>query len=156
NMGVPNGAAAPATPAGRRTTTGENAIPVMVSDGSSAEVARSSKSGASRPQVSSGPPARKPTPQPPVAAGRASGPVSVKARPSEAGAMFVKLAESIDDTLDAEMHDVARSVGALRRDLAPGDQKTVPGAKRPPREELERTPMAPMTALAAAAALPRA
>jgi hypothetical protein len=133
------------------SSSGEHAaVPSVISEGHTGELGRpaAAKSG---PTTSSGQaPKAPPTLKPLVAAGDTSGPVAVKARHSEAGAMFVKLAESIDATLEAEMQDVARSVGALRRDA--------PAAAPAPRKrgELERTPMAPMTALAAAAALPHA
>jgi Domain of unknown function (DUF4388) len=136
---------------------GESGIPTPITDGGSADFARGGGTPRSAPGREGGQGAR-PTLKPLVSAADASGPVKVpKARPSEAGALFVKLAESIDATLDAEMRDVARSIGAMRREApdagSGGDARTVPSGKRPPMEELERTPMAPMTALAAAAAL---
>jgi hypothetical protein len=117
---------------------GDAGIPVTVGESPSGDQAR--KSGAQ-----AAPAPNKLTLKPLVSAADASGPAVVpKARPSEAGALFVKLAESIDATLDAEMRDMARSLGSLRP-LAPE-----PGATIVKRPELERTPMAPMTALVAA------
>ena len=147
-------------PGERRPGSGEIGIPVAMSDSGSGEFARPgvSKSAAAPGTGSLPTPARTPTSTP---AGRAlptlkplvsassvdTAPVT-RARQSEAGAMFVKLAESIDATLDAEMFDVARSVGALRREVtSPGSRS---GVSRAP-DLFERTPMAPMTALAAAA-----
>ena len=97
-----------------------------------------------------------PTLKPLVAAADATATPVPRARPSEAGALFVKLAESIDAALDAEMLDVARSVGAFRQEVTaaphPSSRQRT-GAGRAPEDLFERTPMAPMTALAAAAAL---
>ena len=112
-----------------------------------------------------------PTLRPLVAAADADVGIPVsRARTSQAGALFVKLAESIDATLDAEMLSVARSVGAPRREAPPSARRAPESAvasaapsqpapspkagRRPSEDPFERTPMAPMTALAAAAALP--
>ncbi|HEV3031063.1 MAG TPA: DUF4388 domain-containing protein [Polyangia bacterium] len=94
-----------------------------------------------------------PTLKPLVAAADATAAPVPRARPSEAGALFVKLAESIDAALDAEMLDVARSIGAFRHEVTAAPHPPRTGAGRAPEDLFERTPMAPMTALAAAAAL---
>jgi hypothetical protein len=166
----------------RRPPTGEGVpLPMSTTDGGSGEFGRSSQSGplgatgatgftgsfASVPgaggslagavtgaRTPSGARAL-PTLKPLVAAADAVATPVPRARPSEAGALFIKLAESIDATLDAEMFDVARAAGALRREAPP--RAAVPstgprtGARRVPDDLLERTPMAPMTALAAVA-----
>jgi hypothetical protein len=93
-----------------------------------------------------------PSLKPLVSASDASGPVVVaKPRVTESSALFMKLAESIDATLDAEMYDVARSVGALRR-APPPPPPPPPSGRRPPEEDLERTPMVSPTAVVAHAA----
>jgi len=139
------------------TGEGAGAIPVAVAEGTTGELARGGSGGTvAGATPKSGPvgPGGKPTLRPLVAAADASGPLSVpKARPSEAGALFVKLAESIDATLEAEMRDMARSLGALRREVAPLDAPPTMIVKRKD-EELDRTPMAPLTAFAAATSLP--
>jgi hypothetical protein len=171
-QGVPTGE--------RRVSTGELGIPAPMTDGGSGDFGRPGTSqsrspgslsvpGAGTPAGSvtgartptSMPGARAlPTLKPLVSAADAHATPVPRARMSEAGAMFVKLAESIDATLDAEMHDVARSVGALRRDATspstspPSTSGPRSGVRRAPEDLFERTPMAPMTALAAAAALP--
>jgi hypothetical protein len=147
----------------RRQPSGEIAIPVPMTDGGSGDFGRPGASKASGVPGAGGTPAGGPTGartptsspagralptlKPLVAAGAVDLPPIPRARQSEAGALFVKLAESIDATLDAEMLDVARSVGALRRE-APAPRT---GVTRGPDDTFERTPMAPMTALAAAA-----
>jgi hypothetical protein len=159
----------------QRAHTGEQAIPSGMTDGGSGEFA---KPGASKPGSGpkaggggSGPSATPsgigaapaspgghrplPTLRPLVSSADVGAPVP-RARTSEAGALLGKLAESIDAAFDAEMFDVARSVGALRRDPGPPPFSPGPrtGARRAPEDLFERTPMAPMTALAAAASLP--
>src|SRR5450432_293427 len=151
--------------AGARPTTGELGVPSPMSDSGSGEFARPGTSrsgpagapagpvtGARTPTSSPGARAL-PTLKPLVAAADATATPVPRARTSEAGALFVKLAESIDATLDAEMFDVARSVGALR--IPPPAVTAGPrtGSRRIPEDLFERTPMAPMTALAAAASL---
>jgi hypothetical protein len=154
--------------AGERRT-GEHGIPAPVGDSPSGEfrLALFSKAGGSGAGGTppGGPPAVRtptsnsgarvlPTLKPLVAAGAVDIAVP-KARPTEAGQLFVKLAESIDATLDAEMLDVARSVGALRRESAAAARAAGPGPRtgstRAPDDLFERTPMGPRTALAAAA-----
>jgi hypothetical protein len=154
----------------RRPPTGELAIPAPMTDGGSGDFARpgtskgGSGSGASPAGAStgartptSGPGGRAlPTLKPLVSAADVAATPVPRARISEAGALFVKLAESIDATLDAEMLDVARS---LRREAAPASPASAgppTGARRAPDDLFERTPMAPMTALAAAASLAKA
>jgi hypothetical protein len=169
-------------PAGEaRPTTDEMRISAPPTDGGSAEFGRTSTSkggkgraagesgntgsfgpatvgvatGSRTPASGTGPRAL-PTLKPLVAAADATATPVPRARPSEGGALFVKLAESIDAALDAEMLDVARSVGAFRREVTAAPHpssrpRTGPG--RAPEDLFERTPMAPMTALAAAAAL---
>jgi hypothetical protein len=149
----------------RRPGSGEIGIPAPMADSGSGDFGRPGASKASGVPGAGGTPAGAPsgvrtptstpagralpTLKPLVAAGAADVAPVPRARQSEAGALFVKLAESIDATLDAEMLDVARSVGALRRDAtAPGHRS---GVQVPPGDLFERTPMAPMTALAAAA-----
>jgi hypothetical protein len=150
-------------PGDRRPGSGEIGIPAPVSDGGSGEFGRPGASKAAGAPGAGGTPGsgpinvRTPTSTPggralptlkPLVAASALDVAPVpRVRQSEAGALFVKLAESIDATLDAEMLDVARSVGALR--VSPAGPRT--GAGRPPGDLFERTPMAPMTALAAAA-----
>jgi hypothetical protein len=152
----------------RRIVTGEQGIPAPLTDGGSGEFGRSGTSKAA-PSVTTGASGARtptstpggrtlPTLKPLVAAADLAAQPVPRARTTEAGAMFVKLAESIDAALDAEMLDVARSVGALRREVtgvspaAEAEPRT--GSRRaPPGDLFERTPMAPMTALAAAAAL---
>ncbi|HVU52135.1 MAG TPA: DUF4388 domain-containing protein [Polyangia bacterium] len=154
-----------AGPGERRPGSGEIGIPAAVSDGGSGEFARPGGSKAAGAPGAGGTPAGGPTGartptstpagralptlKPLVAASSVDVAPVPRVRQSEAGALFVKLAESIDATLDAEMFDVARSVGALRREItSPGSRS---GVQRPPADLFERTPMAPMTALAAAA-----
>jgi len=123
--------------------------------GSFGPAATGAATGARTPASGTGPRAL-PTLKPLVAAADATATPVPRARPSEAGALFVKLAESIDAALDAEMLDVARSVGTFRREgVAAPHPSSRPrtGAGRAPEDLFERTPMAPMTALAAAAAL---
>jgi hypothetical protein len=159
----------------RRGATGEHGIPSGLTDVGSGEFA---KPGASKPgsgpkagaSGGSGPSATPsgigaapaspgghrplPTLKPLVSSADVGAPVP-RARTTEAGALLGKLAESIDAALDAEMFDVARSVGALRRDPGPPPFSPGPrtGARPAPEDLFERTPMAPMTALAASAAL---
>ena len=158
----------------RRLPTGEQGIPAPMTDGGSGDFLRAGTSKSGSPGASPGasgagastgartptssPGAKSlPTLKPLVAAADAAGaPPVTRARVSEAGAMFMKLAESIDASMDAEMLDVARAVGALRREGPPAPPPTSgprTGARRAPEDLFERTPMAPMTALAAAAAL---
>jgi uncharacterized protein DUF4388 len=140
----------------RRLPTGEQGIPSPMTDGGSGDFLRAGTSKSGAPSASRTPtsaPGGKPLPtlKPLVAAADAAGTAPVtRARVSEAGALFVKLAESIDASLDAEMFDVARSV--VRRE-PPAARGPRTGARRVPEDLFERTPMAPMTALAAAAAL---
>jgi hypothetical protein len=163
----------------RRTSTGEHGIPTTLTDGGSGEFGRpggQSKAG----QPGSGPKGQGtpvsggaralPTLKPLVAAGEAPAPPSTpRSRTAEAGLLLGKLAEGIDAALDADLFDVARSVEALRAPPPPpppaargpgtgAGPAPRTGANRRPHEDLfERTPMAPMTALAAAATLePRA
>ncbi|HVZ74355.1 MAG TPA: DUF4388 domain-containing protein [Polyangia bacterium] len=177
----------------RRLATGELGIPAPMTDVSSGEFGRlgtpgGGVAGASGPkapgtgpgstpsQISSGGGSGSqrplPTLKPLVAAAASSPPPVARARSSEAGALFNKLAESIDAALDAEMLDFARAVGALRPSPTPASTPPQalapppkglpspappePPTRRPPEDLFERTPMAPMTALAAAAALPLA
>jgi|GEM_PF-1005390 len=162
-LGQGPGVAANAGSGERRLPTGDQGIPSPMTDGGSGDFLRAgtSKSGpAGAPSASRTPtsaPGGKPLPtlRPLVAAADAAGTLPVtRARVSEAGALFIKLAESIDASLDAEMFDVARSV--VRREPPPPSPPTRgprTGARRAPEDLFERTPMAPMTALAAAAAL---
>jgi hypothetical protein len=153
----------------RRASTGEHGIPSAMTDGGSGEFGRpgASKSGQSPAAPGSGPKGQGaaapgsgggralPTLKPLVSAAESAGPTP-RARPSDAGLLLGKLADGIDAALDAEMFDVARSVGALRAPPPPPSISSGPrtGAnRRPPEDLFERTPMAPMTALAAAAAL---
>lgn len=150
----------------RRIVTGEQGIPAPLTDGGSGEFGRPGTSKAA-PSISTGASGARtptstpggrtlPTLKPLVAAADLTAQPVPRARTTEAGAMFVKLAESIDAALDAEMLDVARSVGALRREVTGVSPAEVveprTGSRRAP-DLFERTPMAPMTALAAAAAL---
>ena len=159
----------------RRVPTGEQGIPAPMTDGGSGDFLRDARSSSSPggasgagaapgtgssmgPRTPTSSPNAKPLPtlKPLVADADAAVAVPVpRGRVSEAGALFVKLAESIDATLDAEMFDVARSVGALRREppAAFGPGPRTGAGRRAPDDLFERTPMAPMTALAAAAAL---
>jgi hypothetical protein len=151
----------------RRVVTGEQGIPAPLTDGGSGEFGRpgtakaapSVGTGASGARTPTSTPGGRtlPTLKPLVAAADLAAQPVPRARTTEAGAMFVKLAESIDAALDAEMLDVARSVGALRREVtgvAPAEPEPRTGSRRAPQGDLfERTPMAPMTALAAAVAL---
>jgi uncharacterized protein DUF4388 len=158
----------------RRLPTGEQGIPAPMTDGGSGDFLRAGTSKSGLPGASGGAsgagpstgartptssPGAKllPTLKPLVSAADAAGAAPVtRARVSEAGAMFMKLAESIDASMDAEMLDVARAVGALRREVPAAPPPTSgprTGARRAPDDLFERTPMAPMTALAAAAAL---
>ena len=165
----------------RRMSTGEHGIPAPLTDGGSGDFGRpgASKSGAAPgPSGPGGTPpgpihpitgARTPTStpgarslptlKPLVAAADAHAAPVPRARTTEAGAMFVRLAESIDATLDAEMLDVARALGALKREptnVPVPKPSSGTGSRRAPEDLFERTPMAPMTALAAAAVLPSA
>ncbi len=155
-LGQAPGAAANAGSGERRLPTGEQGIPSPMTDGGSGDFLRAGTSKSGAPSASRTPtsgPGGKPLPtlKPLVAAADAAGMAPVtRARVSEAGALFVKLAESIDASLDAEMFDVARSV--VRRE-PPAARGPRTGARRVPEDLFERTPMAPMTALAAAAAL---
>ena len=128
----------------QNTTTGERrpatgvGIPSPMTDGGSGDFGRPGLSKAGPPGAG-GTPAGAPTGvrtptstsgaralptlKPLVAAGAVDVAPVTRARQSEAGALFVKLAESIDATLDAEMFDVARSMGALRRE-APSPSST--------------------------------
>jgi hypothetical protein len=154
-------------PGERRQGSGEIGIPspMSSSDSGSGEFARPGASKASGAPGTGATPAGGPTGartptstpagralptlKPLVAASSVDAAPVPRARQSEAGALFVKLAESIDATLDAEMLDVARAVGALRREVTSPGSRT--GSGRAPADLFERTPMAPMTALAAAA-----
>ncbi len=164
--GAPGGKA-PGSGSGPRPATGSMSAPSPGSmpGGSASQLSHAAHSGSG-----SGATGPRPLPQlkPLVSAADATTTPVPRARPSEAGALFNKLAESIDAALDAEMLDFARSVGAIRNaappslppEIAPAPAVALPtpsrtGAGRRPTEDLfERTPMAPMTALAAAAALP--
>jgi hypothetical protein len=171
----------------RRSVTGEqgvaaglpsgnpSAIPSGMTDGGSGEFARpgasTSKSGAAPKggtPASGGGQRPLPTLKPLVSTADVANATPVpRARPSEAGALFIKLAEGIDAAFDAEMLDMARSVGALRREptvvpvssgssgppVPPPARTRTNAGRRPPEDLFERTPMAPMTALAAAATL---
>jgi hypothetical protein len=157
----------------RATTTGEQGIPTPKSDVGSGEfspggASKSGPAGASGSGPSSSPASGPgsggghrplPTLRPLVSAADLAPPVP-RARGSEAGALLGKLAESFDATLDAEMLDAARSLGSLRREAVPAAPQPpfftgarTGGGRRPPEDLFERTPIAPMTALAAAAAL---
>jgi hypothetical protein len=167
----------PTTGEHRVPTTGEHALPSLsapTTDVSSGEFGRGVSAAAAPRTPASGPSptpsqvaavgsgAHRPLPtlKPLVAAADGAPAVSPRARPSEAGALFNKLAESIDAALDAEMLDFARSMGAMRKPAppppppAPAPRTNV--TRRPGEDLFERTPMAPMTALAVAAALPLA
>jgi hypothetical protein len=158
----------------RRMSTGEHGIPSATTDGGSGEFGRAAASKAGQPgHPGSGPKGQGtpvsggaralPTLKPLVAAGEASPPPSAaKPRTAEAGLLLGKLAEGIDAALDADLFDVARSVGALRPSPPPPAPTRGPttgvgprtgAGRRPPEDLFERTPMAPMTALAAAATL---
>jgi hypothetical protein len=170
--GGASGAKAPGSGSGPRPATGSMSTP---SSGSMPGASLSPASGshpASSASSGSGATGPRPLPQlkPLVSAADATTSPVPRARPSEAGALFNKLAESIDAALDAEMLDFARSVGAIRKAppapappslppaiapvAAPPSASRTGTALRPPEDLFERTPMAPMTALAAAAALP--
>lgn len=146
----------------RRLSTGEHGIPTAMTDGGSGEFGRPSTSKSGQPgsgpkgATGSGGARALPTLKPLVSAAEAA-PAGPRSRTLEAGVLMGKLAEGIDAALDAEMFDVARSVGALRVPPSPPPISS-PGprtgaGRRPPEDLFERTPMAPMTALAAAATL---